>query len=65
MKRRKQDEIVGVIEFPGTTRESPAIMDMMAEQKPHNVGKIRVSQGGTGCRVAFSSQADLERWRPK
>ena len=65
MRRRKPDEIVGVLEFPGTTRESPAMVAMMAEQKPRNVGKIRVAQGATGCRVAFSSEADMERWRPR
>ena len=65
MKRRKPDEIVGVLEFKGTTRESPEILQWLADHKSQSGGTVRLSQGATGCRVAFSKEADLARWKDR
>ena len=48
VKRRKEEEIVGVLEFEGRTSEDPEVMNWLAEHKAQNGGKIRVSRGSTG-----------------
>ena len=48
VKRRKEEEIVGVLEFEGRTSEDPEVMYWLAEHKAQNGGKIRVSRGSTG-----------------
>ena len=63
VKRRKEEEIVGVLEFEGRTSEDPEVVKWLAEHKARNGGKIRVSRGGTGVRVAFSKEADMALWR--
>lgn len=63
VKRRKQEDIAGVLEFEGRTSEDPEIMAWLAEHKARKGGKIRVSQGGTGMRVMFSEKADMESWQ--
>lgn len=63
VKRRKEEEIVGVLEFAGRTREDPEVMNWLAEHKAQNGGKIRVSLGSTGVRVAFSKAADMALWQ--
>jgi hypothetical protein len=63
VKRRKEDEIVGVLEFQGRTSEDPEVMKWLAEHKARNGGKIRVSRGSTGLRVAFSKDADMALWK--
>ena len=65
VKRRKEEEIVGVLEFKGKTREDPEVMKWLAEHKVRNGGKIRVSRGSTGVRVAFSKEADMALWRAR
>ncbi len=59
VKRRKEEEIVGVLEFEGRTSEDPEVMKWLAEHKARNGGKIRVSRGSTGLRVAFSKDSDM------
>jgi hypothetical protein len=63
VKRRKEEEIVGVLEFEGKTSENPEVMKWLAEHKAQNGGKIRVSRDSTGVRVAFSEAADMALWQ--
>ena len=65
VKRRKEEEIVGVLEFEGRTSEDPEVMAWLAEHKAQNGGKIRVSRGATGVRVAFSKAADMVLWQAR
>lgn len=62
VKRRKQEDIAGVLEFEGRTSEDPEVVAWLAEHKAHKGGKVRVSQGGTGVRVMFSEKADMAFW---
>lgn len=62
VKRRKQEDIAGVLEFEGRTSEDPEIVAWLAEHKARKGGKIRVSQGGTGVRVMFNEKADMALW---
>ena len=62
VKRRKEEEIAGVLEFAGLGSEDPEFLTWMAEHKANKGGKIRVSQGGTGVRVMFSDKADMALW---
>ncbi len=59
VKRRKQEDIAGVLEFEGRTSEDPEIVAWLAEHNARKGGKVRVSQGGTGARVVFSEAADM------
>ncbi len=65
VKRRKEEEIVGVLEFEGRTNEDPDVLTWLADHKAQNRGKIRVSQGGKGVRVAFSKAADMAFWQAR
>jgi hypothetical protein len=65
VKRRKEEEIVGVLEFAGRTIEDPEVTKWLAEHRAQNGGKIRVSRGSTGVRVAFSKAADMALWRTR
>ena len=62
VRRNKEEEIAGVLEFPGRDSEDPEFLSWMAEHRADNGGKIRVSKGGTGVRVAFSRKADMTLW---
>ncbi len=65
VKRRKQEDIAGVLEFEGRTSEDPELVAWLAEHKARKGGKIRVSQGGKGVRVMFSEDADLASWKAR
>jgi hypothetical protein len=65
VKRRKEEEIVGVLEFDGRTSEDPEVLTWLADHKAKNGGKIRVSQGSKGVRVAFSKAADMAFWQAR
>ncbi len=65
VKRRKEEEIVGVLEFEGRTSEDPEVITWMADHKAQNGGKIRVSKGGKGLRVAFEKAADMALWQAR
>ena len=41
VKRRKEEEIVGVLEFEGRTSEDPEVLKWLAEHKAQNEGWIR------------------------
>lgn len=65
VKRRKEEEIVGVLEFAGRTSEDPEVLQWLAEHKAQNGGKIRLSRGSTGVRVAFGKTADMALWQAR
>lgn len=65
VKRRKQEEIVGVLEFDGKTSEDPEVLKWLADHKAQNGGKILVSRGMKGVRVAFSKEADMANWKAR
>ncbi|HQT62520.1 MULTISPECIES: hypothetical protein [unclassified Acidiphilium] len=65
VKRRKEEEIVGVLEFEGRDSEDSEVMSWLAEHKARNGGKIRMSRGSTGVRVAFSKAADMAFWQER
>ena len=65
VKRRKEDDPAGVLEFEGRTAEDPEVVEWLAEHKARNGGKIRVSQGGTGVRVMFGKEADMAVWKER
>ena len=65
VKRRKQEDIAGVLEFAGRTSDDPVIVAWLAEHKARKGGKVRVSQGGTGVRVMFSEAADMAAWQAR
>lgn len=65
VKRHKVEEIAGVLEFEGKTGEDPDIISWLAEHKARNGGKIRLSQGGKGIRVAFSKESDMALWKAR
>jgi hypothetical protein len=65
VKRQKEEEMVGVLEFKGRTSQDPEVIKWLAEHKARNGGKIRVSRGSTGVRVAFSKAADMAWWQAR
>jgi hypothetical protein len=65
VKRRKQEDIAGVLEFEGRTSEDPEVIAWLAEHKARKGGKIRVSQGGKGVRLMFSDEADMASWKAR
>ncbi|MFT8243434.1 hypothetical protein [Roseomonas sp. BN140053] len=65
VKRRKEEDIAGVLEFAGRTKDDPEFVEWMAEHRAQNGGKLRVSQGGTGVRVMFSKEADMAFWKAR
>ena len=65
VKRRREEEIAGVLEFEGRTGEDPELMEWLADHKARNGGKIRVSQGAKGVRVMFSKEADMALWKAR
>ena len=65
VKRRKEEENFGVLEFEGRTGEDPEVMKWPAEHKAQNGGKIRVSRSSRGLRVAFSKEADMALWQAR
>ena len=65
VKRVKQEDMAGVLEFAGRTSESPEFIVWMEEHKARKGGKIRVSAGGTGVRVMFTKAADMQHWKAR
>lgn len=65
VKRRKEEEVVGVLEFEQRTSEDPEFVEWLADHRARNGGKIRVSQGGKGVRVMFSKEADMAFWKER
>jgi hypothetical protein len=65
VKRTKQQDLAGALEFEGKSAEDPEFAGWLAEHRARKGGKIRVTQGGKGVRVLFSDGADLASWRTK
>ena len=65
VKRRKQEEIFGVLEFAGLTSEDPVFKRWVAEHRAQNGGNLRMSKGATGVRVMFSKEADMTFWKER
>jgi hypothetical protein len=65
VKRRKHEEIAGILEFEGRTSDEPEFLAWMAEHKGRNGGNLRVSKGATGVRVMFSKEADMTFWQAR
>ena len=65
VKRRKEEDSAGVLEFKGRSSDDAEFMAWLAEHKAGKGGKIRVAQGGTGVRVMFSSAADMAVWNAR
>ena len=59
VKRRKEEDIAGILEFDGRSSADAEFVEWLADHKARNGGKIRVSQGGKGVRVMFSKDADM------
>ena len=64
-KRRKEEEVVGVLEFEGRTSDDPELLEWLADHRARNGAKVRVSQGGKGVRVMFSKEADMAYWKAR
>ncbi|NPD66135.1 hypothetical protein HN018_19955 [Lichenicola cladoniae] len=65
VRRHKEEEIAGILEFEGRTSEDPILLEWLADHRARNGGKIRVSQGGKGARVMFSKAADMAFWQQR
>ena len=65
VKRVKQEDLAGALEFEGCKAEDPEFVTWLAEHRARKGGKIRVTQGGKGVRILFSSAADLAWWKTK
>lgn len=65
VKRRKEEDIAGVLEFEGRTSEDPQIQEWLADHRARNGGKIRVGKGGKGVRVMFAKEADMAFWKAR
>ena len=65
VRRHKEEEIAGVIEFEGRNSEDTVFLEWLADHRSRNGGKIRVSKGGKGTRVMFSKAADMAFWQQR
>ena len=65
VKRRKQEEIAGVLEFAGCSADDPTFKRWVAEHRAQNGGNLRMSKGATGVRVMFSKEADMTFWKER
>ena len=64
-KRRKDEDIAGILEFAGHSGDDAEFMDWLTDHKARNGGKIRVSRGATGVRVMFVKEADMAFWKAR
>ncbi len=65
VRRHKEEEIAGIIEFEGRGSQDPVLLEWLADHRSRNGGKIRISQGGKGTRVMFSKAADMAFWQQR
>ena len=63
VKRTKQEDVAGVLEFEGRASDDPVFTGWMEDHKARNGGKVRVSLGAKGVRVMFSKAADMAHWK--
>lgn len=59
VKRCKEEEFAGVLEFAGCSQEDPMFKRWVAEHRAQNGGNPRVSKGAIGVRVMFGKEADM------
>jgi hypothetical protein len=62
VKRVKQQDLAGALEFEGKAVDDPVFSTWLAEHRARKGGKIRLTQGGKGVRVLFSEAADMAWW---
>jgi hypothetical protein len=65
VKRRKEEPMAGVLEFGGIAEDDARFVDWLADHRQKKGGKIRVSRGATGARVAFTKEADMLFWKQR
>ena len=65
VKRRKDDDIAGVLEFAGRSGDDAEFMDWLTDHKARNGGEIRIGRGATGVRVMFAKEADMAFWKAR
>jgi hypothetical protein len=65
VKRAKVQDMAAVIEFAGRSKDDPEFLGWLEEHRARNGGKLRVSQGGTGVRVALSNAGDVAWWQTR
>ena len=65
VKRVKQEDMAGVLEFEGRTSDDPEFKAWMEDHRARKAGKIWVSLGGKGVRVMFSKETDMAYWRAR
>jgi hypothetical protein len=63
VKRRKEEDIAGVLEFDGRSSQDTVFATWLAEHRARKGGKVRVSKGWKGVRVVFSDAADMSWWK--
>ena len=65
IKRRKEEDVAGILEFDGLSSDDPELLEWVADHKARNGGKIRISRGAKGTRVMFSKDADMAFWKQR
>ena len=65
VKRRKEEEIAGVLEFEERTSDDPELVGWLADHKARNGGRLRVGRGVRGVRVMFGREADMVLWKAR
>jgi hypothetical protein len=65
VKRVKQEDMAGVLEFEGRTSDDPEFKGWMEDHKARNGGRVRVSLGAKGVRVMFGKEADMAHWKAR
>ncbi len=65
VKRTKQEDVAGVLEFEGRTSEDPEFTEWMEDHRARNGGKLRIGLGAKGVRVMFTKAADMAHWKAR
>ena len=65
IKRRKQEDVAGILEFDGRASDDPELLEWIADHRARNGGTIRINRGARGTRVMFSKEADMAFWKTR